>query len=87
MIYGFPGNFICVCNIYETSLPPYQDCYDIMAKTCDVALQEEDVTIGLTVGERLNSFKNSYVPGYVSMYLWMDIVLFAHNIVLELEGI
>ena len=44
-------------------------------------------TIGLTVGERLNSFKNSYVPGYVSMYLWMDIVLFAHNIVPELEGI
>ena len=34
-----------------------------MAKTCDRTLQPEDVTVGLTVGERLNSFKYSYVPG------------------------
>ena len=71
MIYGFPGNFICVWNIYETSLPPYQDCYDIMAKTCGTALQEEDVTIGLTVGERLNSLRIvMYLVMYLCIYGW-----------------
>ena len=39
-----------------------------MTKTCDMTLQPDDVTLGIVVGERLNSFKYSYVPGYVSMY-------------------
>ena len=39
-----------------------------MAKTCDKTRQPEDVTIGITVGERLNNFKYSYVPDHVSMY-------------------
>ena len=42
-----------------------------MAKTCDKTLQTEDMTVGIVVSKRLNSFKNSYVPGHVFMFVCM----------------
>ena len=67
------GTLYVFWNIYETSLPPYQDCYDIKTKTCDTALQEEDVTIGLIVGERLNSLRIvMYLVMYLCIYVSMD---------------
>ena len=36
-----------------------------------MALQAKDVTVGMTVGEKLNSFKYSDVPGHVSTYACM----------------
>ena len=42
-----------------------------MGKTCDKIFMPEDMTVGMVVGERLNSFKYSYVHGHVSMYACM----------------
>ena len=42
-----------------------------MTKTCDKTFMPDDMTIGLVVGERLNSFKYSYVSGHVFMYTHM----------------
>ena len=48
-----------------------------MTKTCDMTLQPEDVTVGIVVGERLNSFKYSDVPGHICLCMdeWHDVLL------------
>ena len=49
----------------------------------------EDMTVGLVVGERLNSFKYSYVPGHVFMFVCMMAqcsFCSLYNIIQKLEG-
>ena len=61
-----------------------------MAKTCGKTLQTEDMTtVGIVVGERLNSFKNSYVPGHVIMFVCMMAqcsFCSQYNIIPKVEG-
>ena len=42
-----------------------------MAKTCDKTFMPDDMTIGMVVGERLNSYKYSLHTGNVFMYTCM----------------
>ena len=60
-----------------------------MAETCDKIFMPEDVTVGMVVGERLNCFKYSYVPGHVSIFTCMMVqcsFCSQYNIIPKLEG-
>ena len=49
-----------------------------MAKTCDKTLRPEDVTVGMTVGERLNSLS---IVMYRVIYLCIHVVQYNSKII------